>query len=1466
MLLSPAVLIIMTAMMVFALSSISRADEAGGPPVLSGCEIDYPPFSIVHEDGRADGFSVELLRAALGKMGREVTFRTGAWAEVRGLLERGEVRALPLVGRTPEREPLFDFTVPYMTMHGAIVVRKETEDVRSLADLRGRRVCVMKGDNTEEFLRRKDRGFEIITTPTFSDAFHALAEGRCEAVVIQRLVALRLLEETGLTNLKIVDRPIREFSQDFCFAVKEGDREMLSILNEGLALAVADGTHRRLHAKWFAYLELPSDRPIIIGGDHNFPPFEFLDENGRPAGFTVELTRAVARELNMDVRIQLGPWEEMVNALRDGKIDALEGMFYSPERDRVLDFSPKYLVIHCVSMVRKGEGPPPTTIEELQGRDLVVQAEDAILDALAERGIEARITTVETQEDVARAVAEGRNACGLVTRFGALYAIKKNGWTNIEVGDKAFYSGQYCYAVPKGNAALLAEFTEGLRVLKDSGEYQRIYEKWLGVYEPGLSSRTVLKHIALGAAPLLLIALLALLWSWSLRRQVADRTRELRDSLEHLERSETLLKAAQHISRIGGWEWDVERRQVFWTDETYLIHDLDPGLIEPGSPEHIERSAACYAEEDRARVMEAFRSCIENAAPYDLECRFTTVRGRNLWIRTSGQPVIDSGRVVRIVGDIQDITERKQAELRIEHLNHVLRAIRDVNQLITHETDRDALLRRSCEILVSTRGYRSAWVALRNAEGELDAVSECGIGADFGVVRERLESGEWPECYQRALEHTDGIAPMHDTSVNCKACALAKTYRDTAALIGRLRHSGRDYGVLVVALPEGLADDAEEQSLFRELIDDVAYALQTMENEQARVLNERTLQAVFQSAGDGILVAEAESGRFIIGNQAICRMLGYPAEEIAKLSIADIHPTEVLERVGALFEKYARGEITPTEDIPMKRKDGTIFSADVNAAVFELEGRRHVAGIFRDITERKRAQRALKEAYDIIKRSSSVAFTWKNAEGWPVEFVSENVQRLLGYEAEEFIMGKVSYTDCIHVQDLSRVLEEVARMSAQEKRSEFVHEPYRLIAKDGSEKFVRDWTFIVRDNDGRITHYKGIVEDITDQQKLEAQLEQAQKMESIGRLAGGVAHDFNNMLSIISGYTDLAIETIEEDNPVRADLEEVLTASRRAGDLTRQLLTFARRQPIQPEILDLNECIENSRKMLGRLIGEDIDLQFIPGKNLWKVRLDPSQIDQILANLAINSRDAIGGVGSIIIETANVVWDEDLLKESPDYKPGEYVQINFSDTGIGMDKETLKQIFEPFFTTKPMGQGTGLGLSTIYGIVKQNDGFIHVYSEPGQGATFRIYLPRTTQEAVNRRAEPDKKNLTGTETILVVEDEKTILELCQRILDGYGYRVIAARLPEEAVESTKNYAGEIHLLITDVVMPGMNGNELKQRIDAFKPGMKVLFMSGYTANVIAKRGVLAKGVNYLQKPFSQSGLAEKVRQVLDKND
>jgi PAS domain S-box-containing protein len=384
--------------------------------------------------------------------------------------------------------------------------------------------------------------------------------------------------------------------------------------------------------------------------------------------------------------------------------------------------------------------------------------------------------------------------------------------------------------------------------------------------------------------------------------------------------------------------------------------------------------------------------------------------------------------------------------------------------------------------------------------------------------------------------------------------------------------------------------------------------------------------------------------------------------------------------------------------------------------------------------------------------------------------------------------------------------------------------------------------------------------------KLQEQLNQAQKMESVGRLAGGVAHDFNNMLNVILGHSELALDDLAEDSPLRDGIEEIRKAAERSANLTRQLLAFARRQTIAPRDLDLNETIASMLKMLERLIGEDIDLLWKPGTRLDLVRIDPGQLDQMLANLTVNARDAIGHRnGKITIETGNVCFDEEYCADNAGFLPGDYVVLAVSDDGCGMDEETRAQIFEPFFTTKGVGKGTGLGLSTIYGIVKQNNGFVNVYSEPGEGTTFRIYLPAIGAES--RRHEEvrgaDTHPVGGKETILVVEDEAAILNLARTMLERLGYTVLTAGTPTEARQLAQEQSGRIHLVITDVVMPEMNGRDVTNSLKEYCPHIRCLFMSGYTANVIAHQGVLDEGVNFIQKPFSPRDLARKVREVLD---
>ncbi len=420
--------------------------------------------------------------------------------------------------------------------------------------------------------------------------------------------------------------------------------------------------------------------------------------------------------------------------------------------------------------------------------------------------------------------------------------------------------------------------------------------------------------------------------------------------------------------------------------------------------------------------------------------------------------------------------------------------------------------------------------------------------------------------------------------------------------------------------------------------------------------------------------------------------------------------------------------------------------------------------------------------------------------------------------------------------------------------------------KDGSLLFVEISSQALPGGNGELFAF---IHDITERkrgeearEKLQAQLNQVQKMESVGRLAGGVAHDFNNMLGVILGHAEMALTEVDPSQPIHADMKEIQKAAQRSANLTRQLLAFARKQTVSPKVIDLNDTVESMLKMLRRLIGEQIDLVWLPGGNPWPVKMDPSQIDQMLANLCVNARDAIAGVGRITIETGTSVFDETYGAEHAEFIPGEYAVLTVSDNGCGIDKETLANIFEPFFTTKGVGEGTGLGLATVYGAVKQNNGFINVYSEVGRGTSFKIYLPRHGSKAGMQPEGSEAATARGHETVLLVEDEPAILKMTTRMIERQGYTVLPASTPAEALRMGEVHPGEIHLLVTDVVMPEMNGRDLAREMLHLHPNIKTLFMSGYTADAIARQGVLDAGVNFIQKPFSIRDMAAKLREAL----
>lgn len=970
-----------------------------------------------------------------------------------------------------------------------------------------------------------------------------------------------------------------------------------------------------LSLTWMTVVQAAAgQKPILRASEIAYPPYEYLEEDGRPNGFTVELTRAIAREMNMDIRIRPGPWSDILKQLERGKIDAVQGMFYSPDRDLKFDFNQSHTANHYVAVVRKGEGKPPAAPAELKGKQ-------------------------------------------------------------------------------NNRKALLAQFSEGLKVLDETGEYRRIQEKWLGGNkETPLTLTGALRYSARVLIPLIVILLLFFMWSWLLRKQVAHRTEELAAVSE---RHRAILAAVPDI--------------VMETDINKIYTWTNSAGIDFFGEDVIGREAADYfaGEQRNYNVVESLFNGDENVVYVESRQRRKDGQKRLLawWCRVLKSK---TGKVIGALATARDITEEKLAE-----------------------------------------------AALRESE----------------------------QKYRRITENITDVVWIMDLE-------FKTTY--------------------------------------------VSPSVERLLGDPADMHIQRTLE-----------------------------------EKIPPDSLQKLHDvlTEEFEREK---DPYCDKNRTRVIELQHYRADGSLIWIAVNVSFIRDEEGKHVAiqGVSRDITERKLAESTLQESEKkyraLFENSTDFVFTL-DLDGNFTD-VNRAAEILTGYSKKELI--GMNYKKYIPADSHKRIFETFNKVFNEVRPLKDL--PLEVIIKDGTGRYFETCVSPLMKGEDVIS-FQGSSRDITERIEAEAerermsqQLTQAQKMESIGRLAGGVAHDFNNMLGVILGNAGLAIHSMATDDPLREELKEILKAAERSTDITRQLLAFARKQIISPEVLDLNGAMEGILKMLRRLIGEDIDLSWHPGQGLWSVKVDPAQIDQILANLVVNARDAIDGVGKINIETDMVHLDETYCADHAGFVPGDYVRLAVSDDGHGMDKKTLDNLFEPFFTTKERGEGTGLGLATVYGIVKQNSGFINVYSEPQKGTTFKIYLQRHEDKAERRADHAPRQIPQGQgETVLIVEDEPSILKLAKRVLSGLGYTVMEADTPEAALKMAENHPGKIDLLVTDVVLPEMNGRELAERLQRFDSDLKVLYMSGYTANTIAHRGVLEAGVNFIQKPFSNTDLGIKVRAALE---
>ncbi len=635
------------------------------------------------------------------------------------------------------------------------------------------------------------------------------------------------------------------------------------------------------------------------------------------------------------------------------------------------------------------------------------------------------------------------------------------------------------------------------------------------------------------------------------------------------------------------------------------------------------------------------------------------------------------------------------------------------------------------------------------------------------------------------------------------------------------------------------------------------------QGEQALVQAERKYRLIFEEAIIGIYQSTPD-GRLLSANPAMARMYGFDSAEEMMTGIYDIqHQLYVDPARRDQFKKELRENgLVEHFEVEVYRKDGRKIWLSTNArVVYEGDIIARYEGTFEDVTDRKLLEDQLRTAqqeYRDIVDNAVVGIFQTTPEGRYLT-VNPAMAAMLGYDSPRQLIATITniprqiYVDPNLREELKNLLRE------QGVAKNFECQAYR---KDGSKMWLSAHVRAIF-KDGEVVRYEGMNEDITQRKLLEAQLLQAQKMEAVGQLAGGVAHDFNNALSVITGYSDILQINLPPGDAAHKHAEEIAKAGRRAAALTRQLLAFSRKQVIQPVVLDLNAATSELEKMLRRLIGEHIEITFKRSPALGLVKMDPGQVEQVLMNLAVNARDAMPQGGKLCIETANVELDETYARQNLFVTPGPHVMLSVSDTGCGIDKETQLHIFEPFFTTKEPGKGTGLGLSTVYGIAKQNAGYIMVYSEVGKGTTFRLYLPRLAgaAEVVPQLHAPETVPC-GTETVLIVEDEEPLRILARTCLESNHYSVLDAPDGAAALELVKKHPGRIHLLLTDVVMPGINGRELANRLTALQPEIKVLYMSGYTNDLIDQQGILDQDTALIEKPFTLRSLLAKVYQVL----
>ncbi|SHO53744.1 PAS domain S-box-containing protein [Desulfopila aestuarii DSM 18488] len=1209
---------------------------------------------------------------------------------------------------------------------------------------------------------------------------------------------------------------------------------------------------------------------ITLALESNYAPFVFIDKNGKNSGLATDYLKLIQKKLDFSLQeIKFESFNNIFESAKKNEIDIVNAVTETEDRSRYLLFTKPFIEIPNVIIVKKDKYES-LTVEKLQKFKVSAVKNYAITEYLSKNYSYLDMDLVPDDLTALLSVSFNRTDCTILDLATASYLIEENGITNLRVAGNVGYSIKLSIASRKDWPILNQILNKGLEAIS-ADERISIRNKWIPIDHIIFYKSKAFWVIVVCISSIFSFCILsALLWNRALKKQILKHTNLLTSELEErrriqevLRQNEIDLNASQQIAHLGSWRLNVETNEVFWTEELYRMYGFDPTLPPPPYTEHIN----LFTPQSWELLSRSLEKTRRTGVPYELELEMLKKNGRRGWMWVRGEAVKNpKGKVIGLWGAAQDITTRKQREadlkIALEEV-HLIReeelALLEASQAIIFCTTFEEAARNIFDKCAKLIGAHSGYVALLAENGQENEVLfleagglPCDVDLNLPMPIRGLREVAYRTnnvVYDNHFADSQWADYMPEGHVQLKNVLFAPIVVDnkTLGLIG------------IANKPEAFTErDAKIAKSFGEL---AAVAITYVKTQDSLNKSEEKFRLAFLTSPDAINLNRLEDGVYTEINEGFTKILGYSRQDAIGKSSIELGIWKNTNDRERLVEGLQKNGIVENLEAEFVNKRGDIRIGLMSARVLDINNEKTILSITRDITDKKEIEKKLIKSEEQYRE-----YFEENPAG---SYISTPEGQLLACNREYLnIFGFKSKKDAFEMpipQLFIKPDERVKFINKISKCHDIVNKETTLRRIDGQSIIVNENASGLFDEDGTLKHIRGFLLDISEQRRLETQIQQAQKMESIGTLAGGIAHDFNNILGGILGYAEMAQEACPAGSTVRKDLDQVVKASYRAKELVKQILAFSRQDetdqiPLQPEVI-----IKEALKLLRSSLPTTIDIQQNIDTESWPILADPTKIHQIITNLCTNAFHAMEETGgTLTISLKNTTLTRAELKSEPHVHPGHFVEITVGDTGPGIAPEIMDKIFDPFFTTKEVGKGTGMGLAVIHGIVKKSNGFVSCRSSVGEGTTFYVYLP-VHSDTASPEAEPTPSELTqlGAERVLFIDDDEMVAQMGKTMLERLGYRVTVETSSLEALKNVQDQPERFDLVITDQTMPGMTGSDLARRILQIRPKMPIILCTGYSNQISEEKATIYGIKGFAMKPLAKKDLAALVRNVLD---